>query len=120
MQELVRVRQSRDESISDLMNRVRLLVLAAHRSVMYKEREKILIFHFIWRLYDNSSTLHTSTMSFTKAAEGIAVGNRQRFSPGGAVITTRRRKFSRPRAGRLRIGRSGIPGGRRRFRLRGR
>lgn len=69
MREMVRVSQNRVQSITDFINRVRLLVLAAHRSVKKKEREKILISNFIQGLYDNSLALQISTMSPTSAAE---------------------------------------------------
>lgn len=69
MQELVRVRQYRDESITDFINRVRLLVLAVHRSVTHKERGKILISIFIRKLYYNSSALQISTISPISTAE---------------------------------------------------
>lgn len=69
MQELVRVRYNRDESISDFMNRVRLLLLAAHQSETHKESEKFLISHLIGSLYDNRLALQISIMRLVTAAE---------------------------------------------------
>lgn len=65
----MRVRQNSDKSITDFMNRVRLLVLAAHQSVAHKERKKILISHFIRWLFDNCLAVQIVTMSPTTAAE---------------------------------------------------
>lgn len=50
MQKLVRVRQNRDISITDLIIKVRPLEMAAHRSVTYEKTENFFIFHFILRL----------------------------------------------------------------------
>lgn len=94
MQELVRVKINCDESISDLMNRVRLLVLTANRSVTHKERKKILVSHFIRKLNDNRLALQISTMSPTNEAEeermanagdGIRAEQRARRAAGGYV-----------------------------------
>lgn len=51
------------------MNRVNLVVLAAHRKVKHKDRKKILISNFIRGLYDNHLALQISTISPTTAAE---------------------------------------------------
>lgn len=76
------------------MNRVRQLVLAAHRSVTHKEREKILISHFILGLYNNSLALQISTMSPTTAekeermataGDALRAEQRARRAAGGYV-----------------------------------
>ena len=90
--------QTRDESISDYMQRARLLVIKAHPDLAYAPRERILITSFLLGQYDRhlASSLavvkiQTAADAERLAAEGEAVRRDQRprrstsnFLPEGA------------------------------------
>ena len=69
IQELNRIRQERDERISDFMNRVRTLALKAHPYVSHSVRERILITHFVSGLYDGSISTHLAVRDPHTSAE---------------------------------------------------
>ena len=77
--------QTRDESISDYMNRARLLVLKAHPDLAHASRERILIKGFLLGLYDHQLAsshavvkIQTAVNAERLAAEGEAVRRDQR------------------------------------------
>ena len=78
--------QFRDESISDSMNRARLLVLKAHPDLGHVPRERILVTSFLLGLYDRQLAaslavvkIKTAADAERLAAEGEAVRQNQRF-----------------------------------------
>ena len=77
MQDLSRASQETGESISEYMNRMRLLVMRAHPDLSHKERERILVSNFQLGLRDQElatslaiATLSTSAEAERKATEG--------------------------------------------------
>ena len=61
--------QERDETISDFMHRVRLLVLKAHPKLDHVSRERILIHHFMIGLYDKQLAANLAVVKVQTAAE---------------------------------------------------
>ena len=61
--------QERDETISDFMYRVRLLVLKAHPKLDHASRERILIHHFMIGLYDKQLAASLAVVKVQTAAE---------------------------------------------------
>ncbi len=88
---LSNVAQERDESISDYMHRVRLLVLKAHPDLDSTSRERILVTSFRMGLYDRQlaaslavARLQTAAEAERLAAEGEAVRHDQRSRRSGS------------------------------------
>ena len=85
------VAQERDESISDYMHRVRLLVLKAHPDLDSASRERILVTSFRMGLYDRQLAASLAVVRLTTAAEaerlaaeGDAVRHDQRSRRSGS------------------------------------
>ena len=79
------VSQDRDESISEFMYRVRLLVIKAHPSLGHQQRERILVTSFLLGLHDRQlasslavAKIQTAAEAERLAAEGEAVRKDQR------------------------------------------
>ena len=88
---LSNVAQERDESISDYMHRVRLLVLKAHPDLDSTSRERILVTSFRMGLYDRQlaasfavARLQTAAEAERLAAEGKAVRHDQKSRRSGS------------------------------------
>ena len=63
------VAQERDESISDFMHRVRLLVLKAHPNLDHTSRERILVTSFMLGLYDKQLAANLAVVKVQTAAD---------------------------------------------------
>jgi len=93
MQELNRTVQERDEAMPDYMNRVRQLVLRAHRDLSHVQRERILVSNFIRGLFNKSLATFLATVNPSTAAEAERIAssgdaiNKARKSAGAYVVT---------------------------------
>ena len=96
---LASVAQEREESISEYMHRVRLLVLKAHPNLEHSARERILITSFMLGLHDKQLAaslavvkVQTAAEAERLAAEGEAVRKDQksRRSFGNYLLTSAR------------------------------
>ena len=66
---LATVTQDREETISEYMHRVRLLVLKAHHNLEHSARERILITSFMLGLYDKQLAALLAVVKVQTAAE---------------------------------------------------
>ena len=87
---LAAVAQDREESISEYMHRVRLLVLKAHPTLEHAARERILISSFMLGLYDRQLAANLAVVKVQTAAEA------ERLAAEGEVVRRdqRTRKYT--------------------------
>jgi hypothetical protein len=85
LQELARINQRRDETISEYMNRVRLLVIKAHRTLAHEERERILVANFIRGLADKKLAVYMATVNPSTSADA------ERIATAGEAMQSEQR-----------------------------
>ena len=114
--------QERDESISDYMHRVRLLVLKAHPNLEHRARERILVTSFLLGLHDRQLAaslavvkIQTAAEAERLAAEGEAVRREQksRRTSANYLLTSYRTETSANLEDGEDEERTGVPRGRR-------